>query len=156
MNIDIKTDGEAGTKRLQQKFTALAGNVKNLRGLMGRIGVDLLNEVSENFKNEGNEGDHWTPLTAATIARRRNKAKETIRILQNTGDLRRSFVPDADDSTVRVGSPVIYSIFHEEGTDRIPQRKMLPTQKRGLEIALDVTERYVDEKIREAALKGAK
>ena len=154
MNIDIKTDGEQGTKRLQQKFTTLAGNVKNLRGLMKRIGIDLLNEVSLNFDNEGNEGNQWTPLKAATIARRRNKIKETIGILHDSGDLRRSFVPDSDDTTVRVGSPVTYSIFHEEGSDKIPKRKMLPTQRRGLEIAIDVTERYVDEKIREAALRG--
>ena len=159
MKIQIHTDGEPGTKRLQAKFSQLAEGIKKRKPLFNRIGVQLLNAVMQNFKEQGHEGTPWTPLSRFTIARRRKGRgvkKGRGRILEDTGELRRSFAIEATDQSVRVGSPKIYAPTHEFGRGPIPKRPMLPSRERGLQIAVDVAESYTNELIERTKLKGRK
>ena len=159
MKIQIRTDGELGTKRLQAKFSKLAEGIQRRRPLFNRIGVQLLNAVMQNFKEQGHEGTPWTPLSRFTIARRRKGRgvkKSRGRILEDTGELRRSFAIEATEQSVRVGSPKIYAPTHEFGRGPIPKRPMLPSRTHGLQIAVDAAESYTNELIERAKLKGRK
>ena len=154
INVSIRADGKAGVARLQSKFKRLAKNLRNKQPLFKRIGVKLLNEIDTTFKTEDFEGKRWTPLApATTLRRRRGPGIGSARILQDTGTLRQSFVMDVGRTKLTVGTPVDYSETHEEGLGNVPQRRMLPSEKRTLEIAVDTTEKLVKEQIRNVRLK---
>lgn len=142
-----------GGKELQRKFKKLAKKLKNRRKLFNRIGVVLLNDVTKSFKDEAHEGKSWKTLSPNTILRRRKgKGAGTARILQDTGKLKGSFAMKVGRDEVRVGSNVDYAPFHEEGKGKIPQRKMLPSDERALELAVDTTENLIEEEIKKARL----
>jgi len=155
MKLSIHVNGEPGVKRLQSKFTSMASAIKNRRVMFNRIGVQLLNAVAENFQKQGHEGTPWQALKVATLARRRKGRGARVssgRILENSGDLRRSFVPKTTANLVRVGTKKIYAPPHEYGHGDIPQRKMLPSRKLGLQTALNIAEGYTTEKLKESKL----
>ena len=127
----------------------MARGVNNRLVLFKRIGIKLLNEIDKTFREETHEGKAWSPLSEATRARK-GRGGESSKILQDTGVLRESYVSKVGRSQVAVGTPIVYSKPHEEGTERLPQRKMLPSKRRGLEIALDATRGFVKTKVKRA------
>lgn len=153
--INFSVNGE---KNARNKFKKLIDKLKNKTAMYKRIGVELLNEISDTFDKETHEGKQWKPLSKYTIERRRQgRSVGRPIILQDTGTLRRSFVPNkairADNNKVVVGTNIEYAPQHEFGEGRIPQRKILPSYRRGLKIAIKVTDKYINEKIKEAELK---
>jgi phage gpG-like protein len=84
--------------------------------------------VQENFKSEGGKVGGWAPLADSTIEsrmRRRNKTG-AIRILQDTGTLRMKWKHNFGPDFAATVSAVEYGIFHETGTKKMPQRRILP------------------------------
>lgn len=165
IKISAWSAGQPGTKRLQEKFSKLAFSVRDRRPLMKRIGVLLLNEVSKNFETESHEGTPWKELAPLTIRRRRiGLGAGSPKILQDTGTLKRSFVMQPTRDTVVVGVPnktvivdgkklnLQYAEHHEEGKGNTPKRKMLPSERRALGVAVDEAEDYVEESIKGAKL----
>jgi len=97
------------------------------------------NWIHKNFRSEGEEatGSKWVPLSDLTIALRRNKGRDTTRILQDTGDLRNKWKKFYTDEDAYVESGVNYGWKHELGDPNntwighpapIPQRKILPVK----------------------------
>ena len=143
-----------GISQVVQRFKKFTDKLGNKIPMYKRIGVKLLNEISNTFKEEAHEGEKWKSLSEVTIKRRRKgKGTGKPKILQDTGTLKRSFVLKVDNIKVIVGTPVEYSYKHEFGEERIPQRKMLPSYKKGLVIAIKVSDDYVKEKIKEVMLR---
>lgn len=131
-----------GDRTLQRRFRTMARRMGNRLVLFKRIGIMLLKEIDKTFKEETHEGKAWSPLSEATKAKP-GRGGESAEILKDTRQLQRSYVMKPGRNQVAVGTPTPYSKIHEEGTERIPQRKMLPSKKRGLEIALDTTKGFV-------------
>ena len=144
-----------GAKELQKKFVKLSVYANKKKPLYKRISIQLLNEISKTFKEETHEEKPWGELSKATKkARRKGKGKnKEPKILQDTGHLRRSFVGDATSQLARVGTVIKYSEYHEDGTEKIPQRKMLPSDERAMEIAVETTDKYIDNQIKKLRLK---
>lgn len=92
-----------------------------------KASVRLYQFVLRNFQDEGALVGGWVPLAPSTIAYKQEHGYS--RMLQNTGNLRASFLPYADDKIARVGSPLAYSAAHDQGTARIPQRRLLPNEE---------------------------
>ena len=138
-----------GGRALQRRFRTLARGLNNRLVLFKRIGIKLLNEIDRTFKEETHEGKAWSPLSEATKSRR-GRGGESSKILQDTGTLRRAYVMKAGKNQVAVGTPIIYSKPHEDGTTHTPQRKMLPSKKRGLEIALSAGRKFVKTRVNRA------
>jgi phage gpG-like protein len=124
-------------------------------------GLDILAFVADNFQTEGaSGGSPWQPLSPFTIARRRKgRGGGGIKILQDTGRLKQSFISGRPDNVFRqfggkgidVGTTVSYAPKHEfgdSGPPRIPQRKMLPTRDRAQEIAAKSIEAIIRERTR--------
>jgi len=79
-----------------------------------RYGIQALNWIDENFRKSGAlTGSKWAKLRPNTVAGRRKKSNKP---LLNTGLMRASFTSRATSLDVRVGSPLFYAAFHEEGT----------------------------------------
>jgi phage virion morphogenesis protein len=143
-----------GEEKLQFKFNRLASKIENRRPLMKRIGVVLEQEVATNFKNQAFESKPWEPLAPSTLdARRtgRGASESEGRILQDTGLLRESIAFQSDNDTVRIGTPVEYAPRHQFGIG-VPERKFITSKERGLKIAVDVTEEYIEESIKGSGL----
>jgi len=160
--LTLKTTGE---KRLQRKFTSLAKGMKNRKPLFKGIGVELINEIGRTFKSQTWEGTHWIDIKPATKAsRRRGEGVGSPQILIDTSTLRNSFDVEATNNQVRVGSPLFlrkkdtgkvvenYGEIHEKGLGNVPQRRMIPSLKRGLEIAIEQARNFTRKNISKAKL----
>lgn len=113
--------------------------------------------IQRNFRTEGGKVGGWAPLADSTIERRlkknekRSKKKKStqtgkIMILQDDGDLREHWKHTWGKDHAAVVSAVEYGIFHETGTKKMPQRRILPT----LEEIWPSIEKLFDEHIRRA------
>lgn len=137
---------------LQRKVAYAIGRLgpAGSRGLMRTIGHAMHRSTMDKFKAQG-DGEHpWEPLADSTIERRRDVAKHlhnartrktkrgrerslerasaaagAIRILQDTGTMRRSVDVDSDAENVAIGTPSLVGLFHQEGTARMPAREFL-------------------------------
>lgn len=100
--------------------------------------------VSNHFqKQEDANGRKWPPLSEQTKFQRRNKDKDSIKILQDTGTLmnslvnggfRQSAVVDSGANRVEYGTPVQYAAIHEFGGKTpdghvVPKRSFMPTSE---------------------------
>jgi len=78
-------------------------------------------------------GRPWEPLAEATIAGRRKgpkKGQGQVRILQDTGNLRKSVGMFATSDYVEVGSREPYGHYHQTGTKRVPARPFVGWNRR--------------------------
>lgn len=105
--LDLKVEVEDVKVRLER-----FGKAFNEPQILNAIGNRMLKWINDNFKAEGLE-EKWAPLAESTIAARRRGSK---RILQDTGDLRKSFVKQVGTGFVRVGTEDKKAKFHHEGT----------------------------------------
>lgn len=101
-----------------------------------RASIVIYQWVLRNFQTEGELAGGWPPLAPATIAWKSEHGY--ARVLQNTGALRASFLPYADDKIAAVGSALWYSVVHQEGSARVPQRRILPNEEETGKIALEI------------------
>lgn len=143
-----------GERELQFKFRRLANQIKsNKTPMYKRIGIKILNAIDENFRTESHDGKRWQSLSDRTVfSRRRGPRTGVPKILQDTGTLRRSFAMEADNSKVRVGTNIEYAPQHEYGIG-VPQRKMIPSDKKALEISVKIADGYIDEQLKKEGLK---
>ncbi len=137
-----------GLNTQQKKLNRMAKSVANRRAMFTQIGIKVINEISNTFKGESHEGKPWKPLSPVTIAMRRSGGiSGTIKILQDTGKLRREFVSKPTNNDVKIGTPTEYAPKHEFG-ENIPRRQMLPSRERGLKIATkEVTVKVLRDKV---------
>jgi phage gpG-like protein len=76
------------------------------------------------------EGYGWAPLAPATLEDRARQGFPPGPILHRTGELRDSLVnparaADMTPDTLTWGSDVEYAGYHQDGTPRMPQRKVI-------------------------------
>lgn len=148
-----------GLTKLQRKFNKFAKQLKNKEPMFKAIGIKLLNEINRTFETETFEGEPWQRLSDATKkSRRKGRGPEEDKILQDTGNLKNSYSPQNGESRwfvsrsfVRVGTNVEYAASHEFGMGN-PERGMIPTKKRALEIAVPIADLFVNRSLRKARL----
>lgn len=122
---------------LQRRARAKAAETRAAVGLANkRASIVLYQWVLRNFQEEGAPAGGWEPLAPSTIAYKQEHGYS--RMLQNTGALRASFLPYSDKDVALVGSPLSYSAAHEEGTSRVPQRRLLPTAEQAQALVMPI------------------
>ena len=119
-----------GISALRDRLRRLERQVEDPRDVMAVIGADLMERVEEGFENEHDPyGQPWKPLAPATLKRRR-AGGVGAKILQDTGVMRRSLnYRVAGRNAVAVGFSDKKALWHQDGTDRIPARPMLPWRR---------------------------
>ena len=110
VEITVKVTGLA---RIQSMLTRLGNKARDRRELHARWAILALNWINKNFQTEGRLAGGWAPLKPGTLAGRRGRSG---RILQDTGELRNSFVPRWTSEHASVGSPLQKALWHEKGT----------------------------------------
>lgn len=125
MKIDINAGNAGG---LRQKLKAIADGLRDMRPLWQAVGMYVQRQtIKERFdKEQSPEGQKWKPLAPATLKQRSAKHKTGhARILQDTGELRRSITYEAEPNSVRVGTSLKYARTHQFGRGNIPARLFL-------------------------------
>ena len=89
-------------------------------------------DVISHFDDARGPRGSWAPLKPATIARRRKgRGTGSARPLQDTGNLRRNFLPtnidDLGNNSIVFFNPTPYAAPHDEGSEKqhLPQREFM-------------------------------
>lgn len=116
-----------GLKRLQRKLRITADRLANLQPYWQSVGMYVQRQtIRERFdKEQSPEGQKWKPLSSATIRRKKRHKRDQMKILHDTGELRRSITYEADNHSVRIGSKLKYARTHQFGRGNIPARPFL-------------------------------
>jgi len=109
--------------------------LRDLRSAHARSMLVIEKWILKNFETEGElatDGARWVPLKQATIERRRhgkNKALAgKVMILQDRGYLKTHWKPFYSPWKVAYQSMEDYGIYHDKGSGRLPQRRIIPRQ----------------------------
>ena len=125
MQISIQVEGLI---RLRQRLKVTVDKLQNMRQFWSSVGMYVQRQtIRERFnKEQSPEGQKWKPLADATIRRRKKRHKRgQMKILHDTGELRRSMAYEAGNNSVKVGSVLKYAQTHQFGRGKIPARPFL-------------------------------
>lgn len=98
--------------------------------------IAIYSWVMRNFDSDGGNVGGWAPLSPKYAARKQRRG--LTKMLVVTGDMRRGFAYESNDTTARVYNLTPYARYHEEGTSRMPQRRLLPNKAETKDIAMTV------------------
>lgn len=130
-------------RRIQAELRQRIEKLKNLREPNQKVAIILDRWVQRNFKTEGGHVGGWTPFKRGGRPLPGGGIDTTAKLLQDTGALRLSFRMFWDSKQAGIGSRLKYSKPHEEGTSRLPQRRMLPAERDVIRPILRVYNRHV-------------
>ena len=128
----------AGVHAARAKAGERAVRIADMRAANKKAAIVIYGWVMRNMEAEGGRQyyaqDSWPPLKAATIAARARKGYWPGKMLQVTGQMKQRFIPSSTNRQARVGNSAPYAKYHDEGTSRIPARRMLPRPQIALEM----------------------
>ena len=115
MSLGLKTSlNQAQLKKFERILTGLKSTAANKTRLHQRFAILTLQWVDRNFQKGGRlTGAPWRKLSLNTIAGRR---KQSSLPLEDSGQLRQSFVAKATSKSAIVGTEKQYASYHEDGT----------------------------------------
>ena len=114
MQISIQVEGLI---RLRQRLKVTADKLQNMRQFWSSVGMYVQGQtIRERFnKEQSPEGQKWKPLADATKRRKKRHKRGQMKILHDTGELRRSIAYEAENNSVKVGSVLKYARIHQFG-----------------------------------------
>jgi phage gpG-like protein len=120
--------------------------LKDLEPAHKQVSIYLDQWVQRNFQKEGAvlSTGKWKPFALGGRYVPGQGIDTSARLLQDTGDLRKSFLPFYNKKNAGIGSELFYAKKHEEGDDEtnLPARRMLPLQKEVKEKVGDILTEY--------------
>jgi phage virion morphogenesis protein len=117
--IDIEVDDAELKAALEQ----LAAKVRDLTPFFNDVGETLLNSTRERFRSQ--TAPDGTPWAALNPEYRRRKKRNADKVLTLWGHLRGTLVKQADENSLRIGTPLVYGATHQFGRGPIPARPFL-------------------------------
>lgn len=137
--IDVKIDMAEALRRL----SLFGAEATNFEVANRKAAVQLFKWALTNYEGEGRLVGAWAPLKPRTL-----KAKEAAgyssKILLRTGVLRQNFAQFATREAAGIGNRISYSLPHQEGTSRLPQRRLMPNAAEMQEIGLRVYGKHIE------------
>ena len=133
------------TDRTQLK-RMVGGNLRKFRNLkppFRGVAYFMRDDVLERSQSQTDpEGNRWAALAPSTIAKKKRMGYP-MTILTATGDMWRSLRVVFTDKFAEITITVPYSIFHQKGTSKMPQRKILGINKKILDYAAKNIRGYI-------------
>ena len=124
--------------KTRKALEAKRGKLGGLSGAHSKAAIVIHSWVMRNFRAEGGMHDDarlgWAPLAPSTIASRLRRKKWPGKKLQVDGILRMGFIPRGTQRSGKVQNYVPYARYHEEGTKRMPMRKMFPSERQAYDL----------------------
>jgi len=119
--ISIKIKDEKVRARLDKIMKGTADFSEPLK----KCGKEAIFITGRNFDSRGQDFGGWQPLSPITIAAK-IKLGFPLAPLVATGEMKRSFkVLERNKTRVVIGNQTKYYPYHQVGTGKIPQRRML-------------------------------
>lgn len=131
----------SGMDRAVATSTQLAEKDKWLGELAQRVSAGGVKLVADGFRSSTDPyGDAWAPLKrerrrdrkARIRAEKAGRKPRGARILVRSGRMRASAGASPQGRTAKVVIPTWYARFHQEGTVKMRQRMLLPSDERGM------------------------
>lgn len=114
--IKITISGNA-----QDSLIALVKKAANIDKPIRKATMFMERETKLNFVRETDpDGNPWSALSASTL-----RTKRTNAILRKTGALASSVAGESNGNIGRVRVSTNYGLYHQTGTSRMPQRKII-------------------------------
>ena len=134
-----------GMKKLMEKVKHGKDSLLDLTPFWQSVGMIMVKQTLRNFQNEQSpEGVKWKPLSAARIRQRNKRHKGgRMKILTDTGELRRSVAYKAFKSRVIFGSALKYAATHQFGRGNIPSRPYLGVTEEDKSKVLSMMKAYL-------------
>ena len=127
--FSFEIEGEEQVSRMLSRTTE---KIKDLAPFFEAAGTFMRTTMDEQFGSEGGRTGGWAPLSARYAA---DKAKRygSRPILQASGDMIASLTGQGSGNvsrtvggdTLEFGTSVPYATYHQTGTSRMPQRRIL-------------------------------
>ena len=121
---------------------------KDMSFIFKAMRTQMIKSTHETFRQEGRKSDFtgnepWPPLKEATKERR--KGGPPYKILQDTGELKRSIVGSFGKTFVEWGPRrgISYGIYHQNAKKKALQRKFLGIFKEDIEALKKITEIWI-------------
>lgn len=130
-------------RRVQDELRHRIEKLTDLREPNQKVAIILDRWVQRNFRGQGALVGGWTPFKRGGRPTKGGGIDASAKLLQDTGALRLSFRMFWDSRQAGIGSRLKYSKPHEDGTSRLPQRRMLPTEADVIQPILRVYKRHV-------------
>lgn len=137
MRVDLDI---SGIEEIDADLHGMIERAKDQTPAMEAIQAVMIRSAQKNFEMQGRP-DPWQPLSLATIKRRRNKDKGSVRILRDTGYLMQSLSPQGGQYSIRevtknsvaIGTNRPGAAAHQEGNGRLPARPFLIHQEEDID-----------------------
>lgn len=130
-NITISVDGVDDFKR---SFSRLDANFDDLTPIWPDVRDEFWKIEGEQFDSEGSKGGSgkWPALSERYALRKIKQYGAGLKILEATGDLKRSLTGDNPDSVyettpkqIAVGTSIPYAMYHHRGSGNLKERKVI-------------------------------
>lgn len=130
-NERIRVD--ADDARLIAVLAGYRRRLSNLRPALRAAGEQLKARVLQRFTTKRSPGGTpWRPWAPSTRKQRIAEGTAHLGLLVRTGKLRKSLRIYTTERAVSVGFAASYARYHEDGTDRMPARRLLFSARGGL------------------------
>lgn len=124
MDISYNVD-DAEVKAMLRK---LEHKAKTMKPAMNDISVYMKREVMDNFKAQGRP-TKWRPLSERYSAFKSQSAGSGKPILEFHGKLKQSINAKSTNANAEVKTGVLYGVYHQTGTRKMPARPFMPDSK---------------------------
>ena len=143
--------GIQGLEKVLRRVSKLATDTRHIEKPLKTVGTYMLGSIEKNFK-AGGRPNRWQKLSAGTIARRRNKKKNSIKILVDTARLKNSHQFRLVSDGVQIGTNVIYGPRQHfgypgssgRGHSKTPARPFLMFQEEDIREIGEIFTRHIE------------
>lgn len=162
MSIAFRVN-QAQVTAMKQRLSDARVSLKKEGVAMRQVATYLDQWVQRNFRDQGRTVGGWKPFkyggrlsvkskSTGKSSDGRRYVNSTAKLLMDTGHLRNSFLPFVRKGVAGIGSDLPYSKPHNEGTDKLPQRRMLPKDKEVKSNIREIIDRFVVTQLKKAGL----
>lgn len=137
-----------GLDFFEKKMNSLQETFGDLKPLFRRLSRSILNTIDKNFDTEGvASGEKWQDLSKDYEIKKINEYGLNKKILELSGDLRKSFTREITDNTLIVGTAKEYAAIHNFGMDErnMPQREFMPKDWQIEQLGYEVVTYYLEQ-----------
>lgn len=116
----------SGLDRVNERLSRLGASLHNFSGALSILGRQLIMFYSETVMNSQGTalGSRWAPLAASTQAYKSQHWPGTQPLVR-TGTMQKSFFANSTADTLLVSNNNPYFAYHQLGTRKMPQRRMI-------------------------------
>jgi phage virion morphogenesis protein len=121
MGIKVTVDD----KRMKQVLGDISKRCKNLEPPLTGWGRQLVEQTKRQFETETDpDGEKWADLAPSTLKQKRKQGYPD-KTLTRTGEMMESVGFEATAKTLSLKVGKNYAKWHQQGTNRLPKRKIL-------------------------------